>query len=125
MIWDVFRGQKTEPVLKVLRKSNIITEYNPNNMTNYYQPPDCTTNTWARKFMKNRFSTWYTEEVQRELKNGTLIEDIGINIPLSTMKLLHAIWIIQLYNNDLTFEKGRKVIHEGGVKSGIFDAIML
>ena len=57
LIWDVFRGQKTEPVLEVLRKTNIITEYIPNNMTNYYQPLDCTTNKWAKEFMKNKFST--------------------------------------------------------------------
>ena len=64
-------------MLEVLRKTNIITEYIPNNMTNYYQPLDCTTN-----------------------------------------------WIIQLCN-ELTSEKGKKVIREGWVKSGIFDAIML
>ena len=68
LIWDVFRGQKTEPVLEVSRENNIITEYIPNNMTNYYQPLDCTTNKWAKEFMKNKFSTWYTKEVQVSLR---------------------------------------------------------
>ena len=63
LIRDVFRGQKTEPVLEVLRKNNIITAYIPNNMTNYYQLVDCTTNKRAKEFMKNKFSTWYTKEV--------------------------------------------------------------
>ena len=35
LFWDVFRGRKTEPVLDVLKEKNIITEYIPNNMTNY------------------------------------------------------------------------------------------
>ena len=124
MIWDVFRGQKTEPVLEVLRKTNVITEYIPNNMTNYYQPLDCTTNKWAKEFMKNKFSTWYTKEVPSELEKGTSIEDTDIKFPLTMMKPLHANWIIQLYN-ELTPKKGKKVIHGDWVKSGIFDAIML
>ena len=33
--WDVFKGQKTTPVLDILKENNIITEYVPNNMTNY------------------------------------------------------------------------------------------
>ena len=68
LIWDVFRRQKTEAVLEVLRKNNIITEYIPKNMTNYYQPLDCTTNKWAKEFMKNKFRTWYTKEVQVRLR---------------------------------------------------------
>ena len=44
LICDVFRVQKTTPVLDILNENNIITEYVPNNITNYYQPLDCTTN---------------------------------------------------------------------------------
>ena len=57
LIWDVFRGQKTTPVLDILKENNIITEYVPNNMTNYYQPLDCTTNKWAKDFLKAKVST--------------------------------------------------------------------
>ena len=74
--------------------------------------------------MKNKFNTWYTEEVQRELKNGTSIEDIGLKFLLTIIKPLHVNQIIQLYN-ELLSEKGKKVIDGGQVKFGIFDAIML
>ena len=84
-------------MLEVLRKNNIITEDIPNNMTNYYLPLDCTTNRWAKEFMKSKFSTWYTREVQDELKKGTSIENIDIKFPLTMMKPLHANWIIHLY----------------------------
>ena len=36
-------------------------------MTNYYQLLDCTTNKCAKEFMKNKFSTCNTKEVQSEL----------------------------------------------------------
>ena len=38
----VFRRQKTTPVLDIVKENNIIAEYVPNNMTNYYQQLDCT-----------------------------------------------------------------------------------
>ena len=37
LIWDVFREQKMmTPVLDILKENDIITEYVPNNMINYY-----------------------------------------------------------------------------------------
>ena len=59
LIWDVFRGQKMTPVLGIFKENNIITEYVPNDMTNYYQPLDCTTNKWAKDFLKAKFSSWF------------------------------------------------------------------
>ena len=57
LIWDVFRGQKTTPVLDILKENHIITEYVSNNMSNYYQPLGCTTNKWAKDFLRAKFST--------------------------------------------------------------------
>ena len=52
LIWDAFRGEKTTSAPDILKENNIITEYVPNNMTNYYQALDCTTNKWAKDFLK-------------------------------------------------------------------------
>ena len=70
LIWDVFRGQKTTPVLDILKENNIVTEYVPNNMNNYYQPLDCTTNKWAKDFLKAKFSTLFSKQVQKDLDKG-------------------------------------------------------
>ena len=67
---------------------------------------------------------WYSDEFRKAFRNGTALEDIEIKFPLTTMKPLHATWLIRLYN-ELTSEKGKNVIHGGWVKSGIFDAVML
>ena len=40
--------------------------------------------------MENKFSSCYTEEIQRELKNGTSIEDIGLKFLLTIIKPLHV-----------------------------------
>ena len=122
--WDVFKGQKTTPVLDILKENNIITEYVPNNMTNYYQPLDCTTNKWAKDFLKAKFSTWFSKQVQKHLDKGIALEDIDIRFQLTTMKPLHANWLIDLYN-ELTSPRAKDVIIGGWKKSGIWDALKL
>ena len=112
LIWDVFRGQKTTPVLDILKENNITTEYVPNNMTNYYQPLDCTTNKWAKDFLKAKFSTWFSKQVQKHLHKGIALEDIDIRFQLTTMKPLHANWLIDLYN-ELTSPRAKDVMEDG------------
>ena len=124
LIWDVFRGQKTTPVLDLLKENNIVTEYVPSNMTNYYQPLDCTTNKWAKDFLKAKFSTWFAKQVQNHLDNGTALEDIDIKFQLTTMKPLHAHWLKELYN-ELTSTRAKDVVIGGWKKSGIWDANMI
>ena len=124
LIWDVFRGQKTTPVLDILKENNIITEYVPNNMTNYYQPLDCTTNKCAKDFLKAKFSTWFSKQVQKHLDKGIALEDIDVRFQLTTMKPLHATWLIDLYN-ELTSPRAKDVIIAGWKKSGTWDALKL
>ena len=53
LIWDVFRGQKTEAVTSLLQEQEILNEYVPNNMTDYFRVVlDLTVNKWVKDFMK-------------------------------------------------------------------------
>ena len=122
LIWDVFRGQKTESVIEVLKENNIHNENIPNNMSNYYQPLDLTTNNWAKEFLKTKFSQWYSEQIQDALDSGKAIEDIEVKVPLSVMKPLHGCWLIEMYN-ELTSARCKKVIKSGWERQGILDAI--
>ena len=92
-------------------------------MTNYYQPLDCTTNKWAKDFLKAKFSTWFSKQVQKHLDKGIALEDINIRFQLRTIKLLHANWVIDLY--ELTSPQTKDVIIGGWKKSGIWDALKL
>ena len=90
-------------------------------MTEYYQPLDLTTKTWANDYLKNRFSTWYADEIRKSRTAGVELEDIHIKFLISKMKPLQAGWIVDLYN-ELTSPAGRKVLKAGWVRSGIADA---
>ena len=52
LIWNVFRGRKTEVVTFLLQEHKISNEYVPDNMTDYFQVLDLTINKWVKDFMK-------------------------------------------------------------------------
>ena len=65
LIWDVFKGQKTDKVLSKLASLNIEVVSVPANMTHFFQPLDLTVNGEAKRFMKDQFTTWYPAEIQK------------------------------------------------------------
>ena len=81
-------------------------------MTNFDQRLDCTTNKWTKDFLKTKFSTWFSKQVQKHLDKGIALEDIDIRFQLTTMKPLYANWLIDLYN-ELTSPRAKHVIIRG------------
>ena len=94
LIWDIFRGQKTEAVTSLLQEQKILNEYVPNNMTDYFQVLDLTVNKWVEDFMKQKFNEWFATQLGNKLESGKELENITIKFLLSTMKPLHAGWLI-------------------------------
>ena len=65
MVMDVFTGQMTEDVFKQYQDNNILIVVVPRNMTKYYQPVDLTVNGYCKKFLKPKFTQWYSVETTR------------------------------------------------------------
>ena len=120
LIWDVFRGQKTEKVLSKLASLNIVVVSVPANMTHFFQPLDLTVNGEAKRFMKDKFTTWYSEEVQKQITpgNGDANGEVNVDLRLTALKPLHASWLVDLYNH-LSSDIGRHHIAKGWEKAGI------
>ena len=64
VIMDVFTGQMTAEVLNAYEEANILIINFPANMTKYYQPLDLTVNWYAKRFLKSKFSEWYSSQVR-------------------------------------------------------------
>ena len=77
---DVFEGHKTVPMLQVLKDNNILIEYVPSNMTNYYQLFDLLPIRGPNNTMK---ISWYSDQTRKEFNKGTSIEDIKVKFPRS------------------------------------------
>ena len=124
VIMDVFTGQMTSEVTKILADNDILVTKVPANMTRFYQPLDLTVNGNAKRFMAKKFNNWYSEKISEQLESGKCLEDVDVKLRLSTLKPIHAGWIVDFYNY-ITSEEGRKVIESGWQAAGIADAVQL
>ena len=106
-IFDVFKGQITEPVLDLLKQNNIAIVFVPANMTHLFQPLDL--NGYAKKYCKKKFNEWYTDQIFQQLDDGKSLEEIDVKLQLTTLKPLHALWLTELYNH-MTAKEGKEVI---------------
>ena len=112
LIFDVFGGQTTDKVLKVLEDNNILATKVPPNMTHLFQPLDLTVNKVAKNFTKKKFSEWFSSQISIVLENGQELEDIEIDYCLSVLKPLHATWLISFYDY-VSSPEGKVVIDSG------------
>ena len=113
LIFDVFKGQKTERVQEVIAKNDCVCVFVPANMTNYFQPLDLTVNGPAKQFLKGKFEEWYAKDVKRQVDSGVEVYSIDVNTKMSVLKPIHARWLIGLYdylrNRDSTIRKGFEI----------------
>ena len=97
IIMDTFKRQDN-PTLEALCESNhceiVIV---PHNLTNKFQPLDLTVNKPAKSFMRNKFNTWFSEEVAKQLRKGKSPADVKVSLKLLDIKDLHAGWIEETY----------------------------
>ena len=95
VLFDVFKGQCTESVFKLLKENNIFYVMIPANCTDKIQPLDLSVNKPAKDFMKRKFQNWYGSKTCSQLEDN-ITEPVDLR--LSKMKPLIASWIIDLYN---------------------------
>ena len=124
LIFDVFRGQNTQEFLDALKENDIVATKVPPNMTHLFQPLDLTVNKFAKDYMKQKFSEWFSRQIDLGFDNGQELDDIKIDYRLSVLKPLHDKWLISLYDHMAT-SGGKEITLSGWKKSGIFDAINL
>ena len=121
---DVFTGQMTAVVLNAYEEANILIINIPANVTKYYQPLDLTANGYAKRFLKSKFTEWYSSQVRGYLDNGVSIDDIEVGLETSKIKPIHADWLVK-FSNHMTTSKGKEIIDSGWRAACISDAIKL
>ena len=119
LIMDVFKGQMTEQFKDLLNENNIKLQKVPPNLTYLFQPVDVQgcPNGHAKRFMKKKFTLWYTDQVKSELDKGKKIEEIDTSMKSSILKPLRAKWLIDLYNY-MTLPDGQAVSLKGWKVAG-------
>ena len=93
-------------------------------MTHIFQPLDLTVNGHFKQYMKEKFSTWYSEQVSLALEKGEMLENINILFKITVLKPLHAKWLVEFYNHITSGEK-REIITRGFERAGITHTLEL
>ena len=70
LIYDVFKGQTTKRYIDFLLENNTDHLHVPANLIHEFQPLDVNVNGVAKGFLKDKFQTWYTDEIQKQMHNG-------------------------------------------------------
>ena len=120
LIFNVFKGQTTNAVLKLIEDNNCIGVFVPANLTHYFQPLDLTVNGPAKKFLKSKFEEWYARNIEAQLNSGIDVYSVEVSRKLSTIKPLHAHWLIGLYDH---MRNNPEMIKKGFELAGINDAL--
>ena len=96
---DTFKGQGNEEMKRLCAKNNCELVIVPHNRTNKFQPLNISINQSAKKFISNKFNTWYADRVSKQLPNGAAPGDVKVSLKLTDLKPLHARWIDETYNH--------------------------
>ena len=75
----MFKAQETQAVKDKLAKLDIEVVPVPANMTHFFQAQDLTINGAVKKFMRNEFTSYYSEQV------GTSDDEISMDLKLTTI----------------------------------------
>ncbi len=99
LIFDVFKGQVTEQVNKLIEENDCVIVHVPNNMTDHFQPLDLNVNGHAKEFLKSKFECWYAQQVTDQINSGSTVYDVNVLLKLSIIKPIHARWLLGLYDH--------------------------
>ena len=90
LIMDVFKGQMTSPVLKVLSNNNILLQYVAANFTYLFQPLDVQggPNGFVKSLTK-KFTDCYASQIILAMEEEKELETIEVPLKLSNIKPLH------------------------------------
>ena len=124
IIINVFKGQMTSDVSESLTKNYFYVVNIPANKTRFYQPLDITVNGFCKKFLKKTFTYWYAGQQPKQLAKGIKLDETNVKLLLSTLKPLHAGWMVDFYM-EMTTLNGMEIIEIGWKTSRIQDTIKL
>ena len=120
LIYDVFRGQKTDKVTGIIEDNDCVSLFVPSNLTGKFQMLDLNVNGHVKSFLNRKFEEWYANQIAKQLNSGLDIYKVDISTKLSVMKPTHARWLIGLYDY---LRNKHEMILKGFEMAGLTEAL--
>ena len=95
VIMDTFRGQDNDDLKKLCAENYWQVVIVPHNLTNKFQPLDLTVNQSAKSFIAEKYNTWFSGEVTKQLMQWQDPCDVKVPRQLTVIKPLLAKWILE------------------------------
>lgn len=120
LIWDAFKGQNTNGVMRRLEELNILSVMVPKNLTHLLQPLDITTNGKIKQMEREAFSKYLTDVIMNVLLEDPEadVSTIDIDLKLSTLKPKHLKNLSKIYKF-FKSQAGQRIILSGFRYTGI------
>ena len=67
-------------------------------MTNIFQPLDLSINRSCKFFLRRKAQSWYSLQIEKQMKEGKKAHEINADTTISIMKPLHAKWVVSFYD---------------------------
>ena len=77
-------------VLDLLENNNIYAVFVPGGCTGELQPLDLSVKNEYKRLLRECFTSWYAEKIRSSMQSGVSIDDLEIDLKMSTMKPIHA-----------------------------------
>ena len=98
LISVIFKGQWTDHVKEIVRRSNGKMVSVPNNWTGYYQTLDLTVNKSYKDFLWQGAQKQHSHQARKQMAQRKWCHEIKVDVRLSVIKPLHAKWIVKRGN---------------------------
>ena len=120
LIPDNFKGQSTDDGLWLLESNNIFVCFIPPNCTDRLQPMDLSVNKVVKNHLREKFESWYADQVTSAIVSSGNDEIQPIKYPLPLMRELGAKWLMRMHEY---IKDNPEVIVNGFLKAGIPQAL--
>ena len=97
VIYDKFKAQCTDSVIKVLQENKIHILMVPPSCTDRLLPLDVSVNKAVKEFLRTKFQKWYAAQICCQLDEKQAADET-VDLALSIVKPLGAKWLIEMYD---------------------------
>ena len=119
-IFDAFKGHRGDEIAFLLAEKHLLPVLVLNNCTDQLQPIYVSVSNPLKEHLRNKFTARYAEQVNDQLKRGIQLEDVNVDLRLSVMKELEAMWMVSACDY---IKSNKTIIQNGFSKTGIMIAI--